>query len=425
MATRLALLACLLPAAAASRVVTCAAGANCTHILQSAIAAGGDFTVAGNFTISSMINLPSSRTITFAPGSAVIAQRGAFHDPAVPFFYAHAVEDLTIVGYGARWIMQRRDYANASKYVHAEDRHGLSIMSSDGVRVRGLTISETGGDGVYVFHSRGVELRDVTTDGAYRNGLSIISAENMLVAGCRFLRTAGTAPEAGIDIEPNHCRPGRSCYQDLINVSFVDVEARQNLGTGLSFSIGKMAPAAEVSVRVQGMVIEGAAALAAPPRDGALDFNIGVYLGGRTLGLNHSRGAISLTNVSVTDTAQPGLEVFGHRPTGDATTLRRCRFERVGVAPTLRWGGPNVPLLLHQSAPAEVGGLELDECEVRDEQKREFLRCDSCGTSKGPARDVGGSVRVVNPHGCRMDLGPAEVNVSLTVDCANASRAWD
>ena len=36
---------------AAAHVVSCPAGANCTTVLQSAIDAGGDFTVVGNFTV--------------------------------------------------------------------------------------------------------------------------------------------------------------------------------------------------------------------------------------------------------------------------------------------------------------------------------------------------------------------------------------
>ena len=58
----------------------------------------------------------------------------------------------------------------------SEHRHGLSITSCDTFVVRGLHISETGGDGVYVVYSVHTEVRDVTTDGAYRNGLSIIDA---------------------------------------------------------------------------------------------------------------------------------------------------------------------------------------------------------------------------------------------------------
>ena len=127
-------------------------------------------------------------------------------------------------------------------------------MSSDTVSVRGVHIAETGGDGVYLALVRSVELRDVTTDGAYRNGLSIISARQLLVIGCRFLNTSGTPPEAGIDIEPNHVKPGRQ-PERLDRIVLRDFEARHNRGAGLSFSTSKLTAADALNITVDGGVI--------------------------------------------------------------------------------------------------------------------------------------------------------------------------
>ena len=52
-------------------------------------------------------------------------------------------------------------------------------------------------------HAHNIEIHRVTTTNAYRNGLSIISAKNLLVSNCSFLNTSGTPPMAGIDIEPD------------------------------------------------------------------------------------------------------------------------------------------------------------------------------------------------------------------------------
>ena len=134
---------------------------------------------------------------------------------------------------------------------------------------------------------------------------------------------------------------------------------------------------------------------------------------------------IVLANVSVSGTAQPGLEVFGKLATGALTTLRRCRFANVGTAPLLRWGGQNVPMLLHQSAAGAVGGLVFDECSVADTAPRPFLKCDSCSpTGRGPATAISGNVSVSNPHGCTVSLGPSPVNVSLAIlSCSNQTSA--
>ena len=78
--------------------------------------------------------------------------------------------------------MWREDYANLSLgYTKGEWRSGLHLTSSSNVTVKHLTISNTGGDGVYVKVLTDSRLHNITTTGAYRNGLSVISAENLLI----------------------------------------------------------------------------------------------------------------------------------------------------------------------------------------------------------------------------------------------------
>ena len=392
-----------LAAAAGTRVVTCPSGANCTAILQSAIDAGGDFTVAGCFTVLPIFLRSNSQTITFEAGSSVVAHPGAFHASDACLFTVHAAKDVTIVGNGARWTMQRRDYNNTAKYAHSEHRHALSIMSSTTIAVRDVRIYETGGDGIYIALSSNVEIRNVTTDGAYRNGLSLISASNVLVTGSRFLRTAGTAPEAGIDIEPNHAKPGHR-PEELVKIVFQNNEARENLGCGLSISDSKLTAAGALDIVVDGMAIEGAAGL--HYTDAQLEFNIGILIGGVKQPNATRPGSILLNNVSITNTAQPGLEVFGKLVNGAKTTVQNLRLDRVATASAVRWGGQNVPILLHQSAPSVVGGIAVDTCEIVDTKARPFLRCDSCD-SRGSATNISGNFVVRNPHGCTMSLGPS------------------
>ena len=83
-------------------------------------------------------------------------------------------------------------------------RHTLSILGASDVTVIGGTYLEAGGDGIYVDrgglsnYSHNVLLRGVTTDRAWRNGLSVISAINLTVEDAIFKRTNGTNPQCGI-----------------------------------------------------------------------------------------------------------------------------------------------------------------------------------------------------------------------------------
>jgi hypothetical protein len=348
--------------------VTCGAGANCTAILQSAIDAGSDLTVSGTFVVLPIFLRRNHQTITFTAGSRLVAQQGAFKGTSDCLFSMDAVENVTILGYGASWAMHRQDYNNSAGYSHSEHRHALSVISSTEVRVLGLHISETGGDGVYIYNSYTIEVRDVTTDGAYRNGLSLISGGNVLVSGCRFLRTAGTPPEAGIDIEPNRVKPGRA-PEKLANIVFEDIECRQNLGCGLSLSLGKLAMAYSPSISVNGLVVEGAAGMGFSSE--RLAYNIGVLIDGKVEPNVSSPGTLLFNNVSVTKTSQPGVEIYGKLSTGAETILRDVRLDGVALGQSVRWGGPNAPILFHQSAPnSPIGGVVFDGCLVTDTKAR-------------------------------------------------------
>ena len=100
---------------------------------------------------------------------------------------------------------------------------GWAIDNCTDVEVAGLTIRETGGDGLIVmsnvwncleknkngvctkglYHKRGatrnLRVRDVVLDRNYRQGMSVISAQNAEFVNCTFSNTNGTSPQAGVD----------------------------------------------------------------------------------------------------------------------------------------------------------------------------------------------------------------------------------
>lgn len=100
----------------------------------------------------------------------------------------------------------RDDFAAAT-----EHRHGLYLAGASDVTLRDVTLYGNKGDGLHVAGVWGVP--GSATEGLYadnlqcldnhRNGASIISLVDGYFTGCRFNRTSGTAPEAGVDVEPN------------------------------------------------------------------------------------------------------------------------------------------------------------------------------------------------------------------------------
>ena len=81
---------------------------------------------------------------------------------------------------------------------------GIWINGGQQVFVGNVTSEENWGDGIYVTGaSKNVNICGVTSDHNRRQGMSIVWADGVVVTSSVFENTAGTAPEAGIDIEPN------------------------------------------------------------------------------------------------------------------------------------------------------------------------------------------------------------------------------
>ncbi|MCY3019415.1 MAG: right-handed parallel beta-helix repeat-containing protein [Planctomycetota bacterium] len=185
-----------------------------TDALQAAIRSG-----AAKLTVPDMgkpwrvrpLFLESDQEIVFEKGVVAQAVSGAFRGTGDSLFLADNRHNITLRGYGAEWAMRKEDYQKPP-YPKAEWRMALSLRSCRNVKVYGLRISRSGGDGIYVGRSdqkgapagcEDVHIKDVVCAGHHRQGISVICARNLLIEDCAFQDTDGTAPEAGIDFEPN------------------------------------------------------------------------------------------------------------------------------------------------------------------------------------------------------------------------------
>ncbi|RKN84304.1 right-handed parallel beta-helix repeat-containing protein [Paenibacillus ginsengarvi] len=139
------------------------------------------------------------------------------------------VENVRIQGNGATLRM------NKTAFTSGEQAHCIDISGSRNVVIEQLNCNDSGGDGFYIGNyevvsgvgpCKNIVLRDCSADNNRRQGLSVISVEDLLVDHCRFTNTKGTAPEAGVDIEPN----GQSEY--LRNIRFINCVSENNAGDG-------------------------------------------------------------------------------------------------------------------------------------------------------------------------------------------------
>ena len=175
---------------------------NATEALQAAIDSGVRLLRVpdmGEPWIVEPIELRSHQEILFEDGAEVLALRGAFRGRFAALFTAWDTEDVTLRGYGATFRMWKRDYQRPD-YDAGEWRHMISLRGAHGFEILGLTLLSSGGDGIYVGRSRDngssyssdVTVRDVIADDHHRQGMSVISVENLLIENSRFTNTRGT-----------------------------------------------------------------------------------------------------------------------------------------------------------------------------------------------------------------------------------------
>ena len=218
--------------------------ADATDCLQKAINSGAKRVVvdrqAGPWIVRP-IALRSNLELVLQEGVEILAKAGEFKSKGETLITAQNAENIVIrgEGEGATLRMRKKDYWNAP-YEKSEWRHGLSLRSAAHVTVENLTIAETGGDGVYVgVATEGVPCRDITLRNVdcvanNRQGISVISVDGLLIEDCVLRDTVGTAPEAGIDFEPNHAD------EQISNVVMRRVLAINNRGDGIAFYLPQL-----------------------------------------------------------------------------------------------------------------------------------------------------------------------------------------
>lgn len=176
----------------------------------------GDY-VTGKFRI------PSNTILNLEPG-VIIRDSGhlAKHDRLINIFG----ENVRIKGLGAMVVSRRSDYTTD------EWRHGVYIFGAKRVLIEGLESSNHGGDGFYIGGPAGNPSTDITLRGCLahgnrRQGLSVTSGRMIRVIDCEFTNTYGTAPQFGVDLEPNEP------VDFLDDIVFIRPQTRSNEGGGI------------------------------------------------------------------------------------------------------------------------------------------------------------------------------------------------
>ncbi len=184
---------------------------------------------AGNYNISP-INLPANANLKLDSGVTVSANSGFGSSDRMLNVNANNVT-ITGAGNGAS-VFQMPKARAASQGDGSQYRHCLGIQNASNVTVTGISCNQSGGDGIYINAATNVTVSNCIFDGNFRDGGSVIGQLNHVNLNNNvFSNTQGSAPQAGVDVEPNV--PG----DFLTDVNFTDNTMLNNAGDGLAISL--------------------------------------------------------------------------------------------------------------------------------------------------------------------------------------------
>lgn len=327
------------------------------------------------------IELVGNKEIVFEPGVEIVAKRGAFRGKGDSLFTAVNQENLTLIGNGATLRMWREDYAQPP-YEKAEWRHCLSLRGCRNVTVQGLRLCNSGGDGIYLGAGKGGEpnrdivIRDVVCDRNYRQGISVITAQNLLVENVVLRNTEGTPPQAGIDFEPN--RP----TEVLIDCTMRNCLIENNRGYAVHLYAGAMdANSQPISIRLENCRTAGtnAGSLSIVTKNSTEEAVTGVF---------------EVVNCRFEEFGTAGILIRSKPAKGLKVLVKDCEIIETATQPRMK-----APIVV-MSRPGDendVGGLILDNVTVRDAAHRRVLHFDNPGGVC--LKEVTGSVTMDGPSG--------------------------
>ena len=179
--------------------------------------------------VDTRLRVPSNRIIEFAPSAIIKAKPTASGNYSV--FQLTNVDNVTFRD--AKLIGERDEHLGTE----GETGLGIRVLSSSNITISGGWAKKFWGDGLYIGafdEVNHVECKNVLVENfeSYENrrqGASFTAVDGLTIRNCIFRDTSGTAPESGVDIEPNG---SFSCT----NVFIENCKFLNNAGGGLELS---------------------------------------------------------------------------------------------------------------------------------------------------------------------------------------------
>jgi Ca2+-binding RTX toxin-like protein len=411
-----------------------------TVALQAAIDSGADKVIVRNqgtpWLISSTIRLKSNQEIRFEPNVLVKAKSGSFLDNKYTLFQARGINNIKLVGEGVG-VHQATLAMNKNEFSPSNNSYGhiIGVQGTDNYTISGLTLTGAGGDGIIIdaysygqpipevgkltYSDRGL-IENVTATNNRRNGLSVISAQNLTVQNSKFINSSDEAPAAGIDFEPDFS------HNRLSNININNVDLSGNQGNGLSFILSALNNnSIATSININGAKIDNNEATGIKVGT----YNTKAYPNGNNPG-STPNGVINISNVTIAGTKEtntfdnePNAAISIQALSGDRSDPNNLKvnFNNVAISNTgfntarpelsaepifIRgFGGPN--------NRNQIGNLSFNNVTVADNFDRDIIGIHL--NQLGFLNNITGNIRGVNPYGVTENIASTATRINYSL----------
>ncbi len=345
----------------------------------------------------------TNKTIIFEPNVWVEALPGRFNGYHDCLFRFGNCNNINLIGYGATFKMHKAEYAAIDD---SEFRHSINLYSSSNVTIKGLTLIESGGDGISIDggnlnYCENILVEDVRCLNHYRQGMSIMNVQNMTVRYCEFSGTAGTLPEAGIDIEPYQTD------QRVVNLLIENCRFENNGWSGIAINLFELDESTiPVSITIRDCVFKSNCR---PENDYV---KCEIYASDNHL--SPVQGNVMLERCFIEES---NYGVFYARKSANAyhLTFKDCAFQNVSKL-QLQYNEPIALEVADYFNPSPtLGGIHFDNVFLQYDTDYSFFRVFSASTLAG-IENITGHLTIVEPNGNSPILGGSgtQSNINFT-----------
>lgn len=362
------------------------------------------------------LNMRSDLELHLEPGVILYAKKGEFLGKGDSLLMATNASNIKITGYGATIRMRHKEYMQPP-YEKAEWRMGLRFDGCTNIEVYGLRIESSGGDGIYIGTTRqqpyckNVTIKDVTCYDNHRQGISVIGAEDLFIENCTFASTWGTAPSAGIDLEPD------TNTQRLVNIQIKNCLFQDNEGHEVLVypkHLDKTSP--PISIRFENCVMRKTTM--DPVNDLVGRNNDSHGWAGISIGAVDDKGPgglIEFINCTVENTGKESVKIFDKSESNTKIRFENCHFKNPWNVFHKDYGDLRVPILFETRRPhiaERNGGVEFIDCHIWDTIYRPVVAYSQNNADLG-LHNVKGRIFVHSPHEPRLWINPASSHIDL------------